>query len=301
MSRNDRMLLLVIPVVAAVVAFWFLVLAPKQNQASKLDSQVTQLQSDVQTQQQAAQAGQQSRKTFPRDYHRLVVMGKAVPVDDETASLIVQVNRVAARSGVSFRTIDVSSVSSTSATAPAPTPAPAPSTSGSTATPASSTSTSAPTSSSSTATPPSSTTSTTAPTAPAPPTESSAALLPIGATVGSAGLPTLPYTMKFWGNYFQIADFMAGIDDLVKTGKASVQADGRLATIDGFSLDPGTNLPPGVLVANLAVTTYVTPATQGLTAGATSAGPPSTTPVEQATSTVQSQNASSSATAAATP
>jgi hypothetical protein len=91
--------------------------------------------------------------------------------------------------------------------------------------------------------------------------------------------------MTFWGNYFQIADFMAGIDGLVKTGKGAVQADGRLATIDGFSLAPGTNLPPGVLVASLAITTYVTPADQGLTAGATPAGPAAAAPTEPASST----------------
>ena len=77
--------------------------------------------------------------------------------------------------------------------------------------------------------------------------------------------------MTFLGNYFQIADFMAGIDGLVKTGKGRIQADGRLATIDGFELAPATSGPG--LVATLAVTTYLTPADQGPTAGATAAGP----------------------------
>jgi Tfp pilus assembly protein PilO len=276
MSRNDRMILLVIPVIAAVIAIWFLVLAPKQDKASKLDAQVSQLQSDVSTQQQAAQQGQQARKQFPQDYHRLVVMGKAVPVDDETASLIVQVNKVAERSGVSFRAIDLSqgSSSETAATPVAPT-TPAPTTPAPTS--SDSSTTSSDTSSSSASTP--------APTAAASATESAASLLPIGATVGSAGLPTLPYSMTFLGNYFQIADFMAGVDGLVKTGKGAVQADGRLATIDGFSMGPGTDTPPGVLIATLAVTTYITPASQGLTAGATPAGPVAAAPTEPASTT----------------
>jgi Tfp pilus assembly protein PilO len=296
MSRNDRMILLVVPVVFAVVAFWFLGVKPKQDKVSKLDDQVTQLNTQISADQASAQQGKQSRQHFPRDYHRLVVMGKAVPVDDETASLVVQVNRIAKRSGVSFRAIDYTAPSSASGSGTTTTtPPPTTSTTSTTPTTDSSSSTTSSTSSSTTSSTP-----TTAPTTPAAPTEASAALLPIGATVGSAGLPVLPYTMTFSGNYFQIAKFMAGVDDLVKTGKAAIQADGRLATIDAFSMGPGTNTPPGILMADLAITTYVTPASQGLTAGATPTGPvPS--PVDQAQSTVESQNASSTATAAATP
>jgi hypothetical protein len=54
------------------------------------------------------------------------VMGKAVPVDDETASLIVQINRIAEHSGVSFRTIDLSQPSTSSAATPAPATPPLP-------------------------------------------------------------------------------------------------------------------------------------------------------------------------------
>ena len=280
MSRNDRMILLVVPVIAALAVFWFLAIKPKQDKASKLDAEVSQLQSQVSSDQQTAQAGQKARAKFPRTYQRLVLMGKAVPVDDETASLIVQVNRIANRSGVSFRAIDVASASSASAVA-IPTPTPPTTTTPTTST--SSTSTSTPTPA--------------VPSTPAAPTEASASLLPIGATVGSAGLPVLPYSMTFRGSYFQIADFMAGIDGLVRSGKGTVSVDGRLATIDGFSLQPSTS---GGLTANLAITTYVTPASQGLTAGATPAGPAPSL-VQGAQSTVQSQNASSTATAAATP
>jgi Tfp pilus assembly protein PilO len=177
-------------------------------------------------------------------------MGKAVPVDDETASLLVQINRIAERSGVSFRAISLSQDSSAAAAAP-----------------------------------PATTTTTTA----APATEGAAALQPIGATVGSAGLPVLPYELTFRGTYFQIADFMAGIDNLVKPRKGTVAADGRLVTIDGFSFTADDTASFPTLKATLNVTTYVTPASQGLTAGASPAGPatpPTTTPATtQAAST----------------
>jgi Tfp pilus assembly protein PilO len=116
------------------------------------------------------------------------------------------------------------------------------------------------------------------------PTETAASLLPIGATVGSANLPVLPYNLSFHGNYFQIANFMAGIDSLVSTGKGRIRADGRLITIDAFKIAPPPDAPG--LDADLSVTTFVTPADQGLTAGASPAGPATTTTtVEPASST----------------
>jgi Tfp pilus assembly protein PilO len=240
MSGNDRTILLVIPVVAALVAFWFLALSPKQDEVKELDARISELQSSVAAQQQAVQQGQQARKDFPRDYQRLVVLGKAVPVDDETASLLVQINRVADRTGIGFQSILQSAgAGSTTAAATA---------------------------------------------APAPPTESAASLLPIGATVGSAGLPVLPYELVFRGTYFEIADFMAAIDAFVKPRKHGlVAADGRLVTIDSFSLTADEALPFPALTATMNVTTYVTPADQGLTAGATPAGPSATTLAQETT------------------
>ncbi len=256
MSSNDRSILLVIPVIVAVVAFWLLVLSPKQNDASKLETQIADLQSSVQEQQAAAQAGFEARKDFRHDYQRLVVMGKAVPVDDQTASMLVQLNKIAEHSGADFRSITLSSGGSSDSAAAAAAAAP----------PASSSSTTA----STTSTP--STTTAGSITA-APPTETAAAALPIGATVGSAGLPTLPYQLTFRGNYFEVADFMSGVDRLVSTHKGTIAADGRLVTINGFTMTADDAFPYPVVKATLQVTTYVTPADQGLTAGATETGP----------------------------
>ena len=237
---NDRSILLIVPFVVALVAVWFLLLSPKRDEAKKLEAQVTTLQSAVQEQQAAAQAGLLARKKFPRDYHRLVVLGKAVPVDDETASLMVQVNRISESAGVSFRSIKLSDGGTAAPAAPVTPPAPA--------------------------------------------TEGAASLMPIGATVGSAGLPTLPYELIFRGTYFEVADFMAGIDALVKTRKGRIAADGRLVTIDGFTLTSDEAAEYPVVKATMQVNTYVTPADQGLTAGATPAGPPAT-PVTPTAST----------------
>jgi Tfp pilus assembly protein PilO len=114
------------------------------------------------------------------------------------------------------------------------------------------------------------------------PTESAAALLPIGATVGPAGFSAMPYALQYGGGFFGIADFIQGLDELVSTKDGVVDANGRLVTFDGFEIKPeeeGTGASGAALEAHFNVTTYVTPPGQGITAGATGAGPaPETTP-----------------------
>ena len=298
MSGKDRTILLVVPVIVAVAAFWLLVLSPKQHQAGKLGDQVTSLQSDVLASQQAAKEGRLARKQYSRVYHRLVVMGKAVPVDDETASLLVELNRIAESSGADFRAIDLGSsgASGSSTTAAAPAPAPSSSTpSGSDTSSSSSGSSGSSTAASSSAAVP--------PTTAAPATETSAAELPIGASVGSADLATMPYELTFRGTYPQIADFIAGVDRLVIAHRDRIAADGRLVTIDGFTLTADDNIPYPVLKATLQVTTYVVPGGQGLTAGATPAGPSglAATGAASAQTATQSASTTSSTPTPATP
>ena len=162
------------------------------------------------------------------------MVGKAVPGDDDVASLLVQVNRLADRSGGIFRDLLLSAESGGEEAS---------------------------------ATPPASGT------APASPTEVAAALLPLGATIGPAGLAVMPYNVTFDGNFFQIADFIAGIDSLVKTSEEEVRVDGRLLTVDGFALEADPELGFPALQANFALTTYLTPPGEGVTGGATPESP----------------------------
>ena len=101
--------------------------------------------------------------------------------------------------------------------------------------------------------------------------------MPIGASVGPGGLSTLPYALSFKGTFFDVTNFFANLDSLnhVRDGGSMVAADGRLMTVDGFSLAVADPLNPGSpsLQVDLAVTTYVAPSEQGLTAGASPSGP----------------------------
>lgn len=310
MKATDKTIVLGVGLLALVAAFYLLVLAPKREKAAELATEITNLQSSISEQEQVASFAEQARQDFPRYYSRLVVLGKAVPAQADTASLLVELNSIAASSDVDFRGIALgdaaagSGTASSSTTSPAPAAAPAaagssgaaagttPSATGSApASSGESTTTSTTTTADSTATTPPSTsaTSPTATATPAPATEASAATLPIGATVGAAGLPTMPYELTFTGGFFGIADYIGGLDRLVQMRDrgGQVAANGRLVTVDGFSLEAGGLGPNPVLDANFSVTTYVTPSEQGLTGGATPGGPaPATQPAATTASTV---------------
>jgi Tfp pilus assembly protein PilO len=104
-------------------------------------------------------------------------------------------------------------------------------------------------------------------------TEVAASLMPLGASIGPAGLAVMPYSLTFTGSFFKIADFIKGLDSLVKTTNEKVGVDGRLVTINGFSLaeDSETSFPG--LQATFSVTTYLSPPSASATGGASPEGP----------------------------
>jgi Tfp pilus assembly protein PilO len=309
MKGSDKAIVLGVVMAVVLVGFYMMVLAPKRNEASQLGKDIEGLKGQLSQQEQTAQFGEQARDQFPAYYSRLVVLGKAVPDNADTSSLLVELSGVAHHAGVQFNGITLNttggaSSSSSSTAAPAAPPAggsstsgstgSAPSTSGSsgstsgaTATPAAAGSSSTSSASSSTT---SSSTSTPVSSTPAAPTETSAANLPLGAAVGPDSLAVMPYNLDFSGSYFQVADFLKGVDDLIHLrGSTTVAADGRLLTIDGFQLaTSGGNPSSPTLKVSLAVTSFVTPASEGLTAGATPSGPSSvgTTPTQPASAPV---------------
>jgi Tfp pilus assembly protein PilO len=266
-SASNKTIVGMLIVAALAAAFWILVLSPKRQEASDLAVEVEQQQSTLAAAQSKVTEGLAARREFSSDYRHLVVLGKAVPANDETASLLVEVNRVADRAGVRFNSLTLSSEGG-EASAEGATAGLAPEASATAAVPAAAT---------------------------VPPTEAEAALLPLGATIGSAGLGVMPYNLTFTGSFFQVADFIHGIDSLVHTGKSEVGVDGRLVTLDGFSLTEDTEAAFPKLAVDFAVTTYLVPPSQGVTAGATPTSPevPATTTPETTTGTPSSYSTSS--------
>lgn len=245
MSASNRVIVAMVAVVALAAAFWMLMLSPKREEAAKLGTEVAQLQETLAVHQAEVEQALAAEQRFPAEYQQLVVLGKAVPADDDTASLLVQLDRIAGHAGVRFQTFTLDSASAGEAPAPE---APAPEASTGAAgegVPASN------------------------PT----PTEVSASTLPLGASIGPAGLGVMPYTLTFKGSFFQMADFIHGLDSLVKTKNAQVDVTGRLITIGGFSLSADSNGGFPKLDATFSVTTYLTPPGEGITAGATATSP----------------------------
>ncbi len=283
--KTDRAILGSFALFVLIGAFWMLVLSPKRKEATELADQKAQLQQSINDQEAVATFAEQARKAFPKYYGRLVVLGKAVPEQADTASLLVQLSKISADSHVNFRTISLGTGTSTAATAAPPPTSPAeaaPTATDAPAEPGSTTETTTADTSTTTDTTATTTTATAA-------TEAAASTLPIGASIGSAGLPTLPYDLTFTGHFFDIADFIGGIDGLVDTKSGGqVGADGRLLTIDGFSLtaDPDVGFPK--LKATFVVTAYSTPSAEGLTLGASPTAPAITAPQTTTTSTTVS-------------
>jgi Tfp pilus assembly protein PilO len=295
MRASERTIVFGVVLAALAIGFYVLVLGPQRDKASELSKQVGDLHASISQEQQVADFADQARREFPRYYGRLVVLGKAVPEQADTASMLVQLNSISDRSQVAFQGITLSqgSDSAGTGTSSSSSATTTPPTSGTTpTTPSAPASTGAGTSGVAPSTTASGTSGSAAPVSatPAPATEASAATLPIGAVVGPGGLPTLPYDLTFRGTFFDISNFIGGIDGLVTPHDAGTQvsSDGRLFTVNGFALNGGAPGSSPKLDANFLVTTYVTPEEQGLTAGATPSGPA----VPSAPGTPQAQPAS---------
>jgi Tfp pilus assembly protein PilO len=287
MRSNERTIILAVAIIALAGAFYLLVLGPKRDKASEMKGQIDQLNGSISAAEQQASYGEQARQEFPKYYGRMVVLGKAVPGEADTASLLVQLNGIAHRSKTDLRAIALNQGGATAATtAPAPAPAPAAPSTGSAPTTAAATaaSTESTSNTAGSTTPTTGSAPATSPTAtasPVPATEATAATLPVGSVVGPAGLPTLPYTVTLSGTYFDVGSFIGGVDGLVKPVDDGTQLspDGRLLTVNGFSLQlSGTGSSPK-LKASLVVTAYSS-GDLGLTAGASSSGPAPVSPGE---------------------
>ena len=255
MTSSNRLIVSMLAIAGLAVAFWMLALSPRRQEDEALGSRAGSLQASLAASQNEEMEAIAARRSFPVDYQQLVVLGKAVPSSDETSSLLVELSHIAKHSKVKFNSIQLAAGSgegsATTSTAP---------TGGSSSSGAS-----------------------------VPPTEAAASLLPLGATIGSAGLGVMPYDLSFSGNFFRVADFIHGIDSLIHAHNRNVAVDGRLVTLNGFALSADQTHPFPYLDANFSVTTYLTPPSLGVTAGATPAAPtPSTATPTAATAPAES-------------
>ncbi len=248
MNPTNRLIAAILALAVLGFVFWTQLLSPKREEAKELGAQVEQIEASLAQHEAEVVEAEAARAEFPAQYRRLVVLGKAVPGDDDVASLLVQLNRISDSAGAKFTEFQLNPASGEGGEAAAAPPAAAEGT-------------------------------------PVSATEVAASLLPLGAAIGPAGLAVMPYEVKFDGHFVEIADFIQGLDKLVNTRDQGEQVvvDGRLLTIDGFALkaDPERGFP--ALKATFALTSYLTPPSDGVAGGATPAAPVTATPAATTT------------------
>src|SRR3954452_3547837 len=128
-------MLALVPVLV-LVAYWFLLLAPKRDDASAAGDELTTQQQRVDTARANLQTAEGAKDNFDASYAQVVRLGKAIPSTVDMPSLLVQLDAAAAGTGIKFTKIKTGDrVQSATAAPAAATPPAAGSTSGTTGTP----------------------------------------------------------------------------------------------------------------------------------------------------------------------
>jgi Tfp pilus assembly protein PilO len=325
LTGRDRKIALAIAPLLVVAAYWFLLMAPKREEAAAIaDKQVAQEERrDAARDQLRAASG--AKTDFAADYGEIVRLGKAIPAQVDMPSLLVQLDRAAEGTGITFTRVaaghrqaavvpeapeggeeGADSENTTPAAAggePAQSGAGTAAESANNAAAQSDQSNAASASAQSGVDPADTQTSTSAREGGLP--VGGGAPAADGATgTGTAppGLETVPLELEFVGDFFRLADFFHDVKRFVDVVSNNVVVNGRLVTIEGVEFASDPTLFPRIH-ANINATVYLSPVTQGVTAGATPQGPAAgTTP---ASSTPPASGGSSPAapapTAAVTP
>jgi Tfp pilus assembly protein PilO len=318
LSDRDRKIVLAVVPILLLVGYWFLLLAPKRQEAATAGKALTKQTERRDSARTAAAAARSAKTDFAADYSEIVRLGKAVPASVDMPSLIVQLDRAAEGTDIRFTRVATGERDTTTPPpAPAPTTppadgsapveaggAPAQSAPGSAAEAANNTAQTA--SNQADAASQTGVDTTTS-------TSSGSGGLPVGggstnpaapAAAGStnpAGLETVPLEFQFVGNFFNLADFFHDVKRFVRVANQNVVVAGRLITIEDVKFDSDPELFPRI-TAEMKATVYLSPKAQGSTAGATPQGPApvpgtETTPA----STPDSTSPSPTPTATATP
>jgi Tfp pilus assembly protein PilO len=242
-SARDRILLSVIAALAVVAAFWFVALAPKRKEIVAADAALAAQQQRLDAARTLVANAEAAKRRYAADYAEIARLGKAIPVDDDTASIVYALQSVAdgAKVRVDSVKLNASGSTATAQTTPSAAASGASDTTGASAGGATG----------------------------APATQVGAASLPPGATVGTAGLATLPFNFVFEGRYLDMQRFLTRVNGFVRLQGGRIVVRGRLLTIDGISLltSPDTK---GIVKATLAATAYLAPPAS--TPGAAPAG-----------------------------
>ena len=294
LTDRDRKIAMVLVPVLLVAGYWFLVLAPKREEAATLGVRLSEAQGARDSAQSQLQELEGSKTSYAKDYETVVRLGKAIPATLDMPSLLVQLESASKGTGIKFSRVRAGARSAAPA---APAPAAGPGQSGDAAAGGEQASTGpgkateqandASKTSDSANTGAGADPSTAAPGAPgSTPTD--------GSTSATPGLDSVPLEFSFSGSFFDLADFFHRMKRFVRVANKDIAVKGRLMTIDGLTFK-SDRFP--VITAEVHSTVYLSPKSQGASAGATPQGPstdaaaPGTTPAAPNTPVAQSEEA----------
>jgi len=106
-SRTYRILLILVVTVLAGGGYYKLLLAPKRAQAAELEQRVAVAQQQNAQSEALIVTYKGAQKDYKVNYETVVRLGKAVPTDDDTRSLLVQLDTSSKRAGVDFDAINL--------------------------------------------------------------------------------------------------------------------------------------------------------------------------------------------------
>ena len=289
-DRDKKIITFLIPILL-IGAFFYFVLAPKRHEASKVQEELTQAETQRDSAEGQVTQLNSAKNSFASDYQTVISLGKSIPSTVDMPSLMVQLDSAAKGTGISFDDVHLGDRQTSGTSAPASTPpgggsnpaapgsAPASGGPGGAAQNAGQAVSSANAKNQANASTQASTggtgNSTTGPTA-----------------SGVQGLDSISLDFTFTGQFQNLADFFHRMKRFVQVANGQVQVHGRLMTIDSFQFTSGETFPK--LSVAVKATVYLAPKAEGIAAGATPQGPagtssatptPASTPAPSSTST----------------
>ena len=287
-DRDRKILIAIIPLVV-IAAYWFLLLAPKREEASKAATNLAKQERRLATAKANAGSADVAKSDFRSDYAQIVRLGKAIPAQVDMPSLLVQLDAAANGTDIEFMKIVTgerapvvtASAETTPGAAAEGTPVEAggdaaqsaPGQAGESANDAAATANQTNAAAEQSGVDPADTQTST----------SSGGGLPVGGAAGTdaatgtsgtapGGLETVPLELEFEGNFFDLADFFHKFKRFVRVSNQNVTVSGRLVTVDAVKWSSDAEIFPHVR-AELKATIYLSPKAEGVTAGADPTGP----------------------------
>ena len=265
-DRDRKILMALIPLVL-IVGYYFLLLAPKREEASKVRDQLSSAEAVRDTAQQKASQLSGAKRSFAADYATVIRLGKSIPTSVDMPSLLVQLDRAARGTGIKFSDVKAGTRTA-SPTAPAAATTPPGGGSGPTAAGAppaqSGPGQAAQTASGAVA-------SANGNNAAAAGTPAAAGDPAATGGTGAPGLESVPLDFEFRGSFYDLADFFHRMKRFVRVVNNHIVIRGRLMTINSFSFDSTENFPE--IKAQVSATVYLAPKAEGIDAGASPQGP----------------------------